>query len=155
MAHPGRNPTPLDPASGSTEGGFSRWPWWRRWFGRRSERAAARFLRGLGYRVLAANVADPAGELDLIALDGATLVVVEVRSTAGDDLEKTAASVDLRKQRKITEATLRFLARKRLLEGVPVRFDVLVLNWPAGARKPAVYHFPHAFEAVGRFQMFH
>src|SRR5919108_2292797 len=97
---------------------FTRWPWWRRWFGRRSERAAAKFLRKLGYRVLAANVADPAGELDLLALDGETLVVVEVRSTASDRpdaLENTAASVDLRKQRKITGATLRFLAARKLL----------------------------------------
>ena len=70
------------------EASFSRWPWWRRWFGRRSERAAARFLRGLGYRVVAANVSDPAGEIDLIALDGQTVVVVEVRSTESDDLER-------------------------------------------------------------------
>ena len=133
-------------------GGFSRWPWWRRWFGRRSERAAARFLRRLGYRILAANVADPAGELDLIALDGQTIVVVEVRSTAGDNLDRTAASVDLLKQRKVTEAAVRFLARKRLLEGVAVRFDVLVLGWPPTAREPVVRHYPHAFEAVGRFQ---
>jgi putative endonuclease len=133
-------------------GGFSRWPWWRRWFGRRSERAAARFLRRLGYRILAANVADPAGELDLIALDGQTIVVVEVRSTAGDNLDRTAASVDLLKQRKVTEAAVRFLARKRLLEGVAVRFDVLVLSWPATAREPVVRHYPHAFEAVGKYQ---
>jgi putative endonuclease len=133
-------------------GGFSRWPWWRRWFGRRSERAAARFLRRLGYRVLAANVSDRDGELDLIALDGPTLVVVEVRSTAGDDLERTAASVDFRKQRKTPAAGVRFLARRGLLEGVAVRFDVLVIGWPPAAREPVVRHYPHAFEAVGRFQ---
>src|SRR4051812_10801896 len=92
------------------EQGFAPRPWWRRWFGRRSERAAAKFLRSLGYRVVAANVSDPAGEIDLIAVDGPTVVVVEVRSTAGDDWERTAASVDLRKQRKITGAAVRFLA---------------------------------------------
>src|SRR5829696_7373317 len=123
-----RGPARPDPPP-PPPGGFSRWPWWRRWFGRRSERAAARFLRGLGYRVVAANVSDPAGEIDLIAVDGQTVVVVEVRSTAGDDWERTAASVDLRKQRKITGAAVRFLARRRLLEGVAVRFDVLVLCW--------------------------
>src|SRR5437016_12498813 len=85
-------------------GDFARWPWWRRWFGRRSERAAARFLRSLGYRILAANVADPAGELDLIALDGQTLVIVEVRSTESADLERAAASVDLRKQRQVSNS---------------------------------------------------
>src|SRR5882672_9335027 len=127
-----RNSEPPSPPSG----GFSRWPWWRRWFGRRSERAAAGFLRKIGYRILAANVADPAGELDLIALDGQTLVIVEVRSTEGADLERAAASVDLRKQRQVSNSALRFLTRRRLLEGVNVRFDVIVLGWPANAREP-------------------
>jgi len=145
------------PAEPKVEPGFTRWPWWRRWFGRRSERAAGKFLRSLGYRVFAANVSDPAGELDLLALDGETLVVVEVRSTASDrsDATKnTAASVDLRKQRKITGATLRFLAARKLLGKIAVRFDVLVLVWPAKSREPAVTHVRHAFEAAGRFQMF-
>ena len=136
--------------------GFTRLPWWRRWFGRRSERFAARYLRKLGYRVLAANVADPAGELDLLAADGDTLVVVEVRSTAGntpDQLDRTAQSVDPRKQRRISDAAVRFLTRRRLLGRVPVRFDVLVLGWPADAATPVVRHFKHAFDAVGRFQM--
>jgi putative endonuclease len=136
---------------------FTRWPWWRRWFGRRSERAAAKYLRSRRLRVLAANVSDPAGELDLLALEGETLVVVEVRSTASDlpdAINNTAASVDLRKQRKITEATLRFLAARKLLGRIAVRFDVLVLSWPAHAREPVVQHIPHAFDATGKFQMF-
>jgi putative endonuclease len=139
------------------EPGFKLWPWWRRWFGRRSERSAARFLRGLGYRVLAANVADTSGELDLLAIDGETLVVVEVRSTSSDRpdaIEQTAASVDLRKQRKITGATSRFLAARNLIGKVAIRFDVLVLCWPAGRREPVFRHIPHAFETTGRFQFF-
>jgi putative endonuclease len=139
------------------EQGFTRWPWWRRWFGHRSERFAARFLRSLHYRVLASNVSDSAGELDLLALDCETLVVVEVRSTALDTseaLDNTAASVDLRKQRRITEATLRFLAERRLLGKIAVRFDVIVIGWPTKASIPTIRHFPNAFEATGKFQMF-
>jgi putative endonuclease len=145
---PRRPPEPGPPAGG----GFARRPWWRRWFGRRSERAAAGYLRRQGFRVLAANVADPAGEIDLIALDGPTLVVVEVRSTAGDDWERTAASVDAAKQRRIADAAVRFLARRNLLGRVDVRFDVLVLTWPEAAREPVVRHVRHAFDAPGRFQ---
>ena len=125
--------------------------------GRRSERSAATYLRTLGYRVLAANVSDPTGELDLLALDGETLVVVEVRSTSSeraDALANTAASVDLRKQRKITAATLRFLNARRLLGKIAVRFDVLVVSWPERAREPVIQHIPHAFQAAGTFQMF-
>jgi putative endonuclease len=132
---------------------FGRWPFWRRWFGRRSERAAARFLRNLGYRILAANVADSEGEIDLLALDGGTLVVVEVRSRSVEDPHVAAATVNYPKQRKHTEATLRFLARRGML-GTTVRFDVLAIGWPPGAREPTVLHIPHAFEATGRFQFF-
>lgn len=149
-------PPPPD-ASAPENRGFERWRWWKRWFGRRSERTAARYLRGLGYRLLAANVSDPAGELDLLALDGDTLVVVEVRSTSADGpeaLENTAASVDLRKQRKITGATLRFLAARRLLGRIAVRFDVLAMSWPPTAREPTIKHVRHAFESTDRFQMF-
>jgi putative endonuclease len=132
---------------------FGRWPFWRRWFGRRSERAAARFLRKLGYRILAANLADREGEIDLMALDGVTLVVVEVRSRSVVDPRVAAETVNYPKQRKLTEATVRFLARRRLL-GANVRFDVLAIAWPPGAREPTVLHIPHAFEATGRFQFF-
>lgn len=149
--------TPTSADSNAPAGGFSRWRWWKRWFGQRSERVAARYLRGLGYRLLAANVADRDGELDLLALDGETLVIVEVRSTSSDRpdaLEQTAASVNYRKQRKITEATSRFLAQRRLLGKLAVRYDILVLAWPEHAREPSIRHIPHAFESTGRFQFF-
>jgi putative endonuclease len=130
----------------------ARLPWWRRWFGSRSERAAGRFLRRLGLRVLVRNYRCPTGEVDLVALDRGCLVFVEVRSTEGPDLDRPAQSVDVEKQRRLTEAALHFLARHRLLDH-PARFDVLTLRWPPGRREPDVRHFPHAFEAVGRFQM--
>src|SRR5439155_5725093 len=109
--------------------GITRWPVFRRWFGDRSERAAARFLRRLGYRVLARNVNLPAGELDLVALDGRTLVFVEVRSTESSDVNRPAASVDGIKQRKLTDVALAFLHKHRLLDH-PARFDVVAVSWP-------------------------
>jgi putative endonuclease len=103
---------------------------------------------------VAANVADRDGELDLIAVDGHTLVIIEVRSTATDNLERTTASVDDRKQRKITGAALRFLKRKRILEKVNLRYDVVVMSWQATAREPIIRHIPNAFEPGDRFQFF-
>jgi len=135
-----------------TSGRFSRWPWWRRWFGQRSERAAASLLRKLGYRILGRNLSDRRGEIDIIAIDGSTVVIVEVRSTAGTDLQRIAASVDAQKQRRLTQAALRFFHRRRL-HNIPIRFDVLVVSWPPTQRRPTIQHFPNAFEAVGRFQM--
>jgi len=136
------------------DAGFSRWPYWRRWFGQRSERAAAKYLRKLGYRILARNVADLRGELDILALDGRTLVVVEVRSTSSTDLERAAASVNYTKQKKLTEATLRYLNRRHLIGKIGVRFDILAVSWPPSAKVPTFWHIPNAFECVGKFQFY-
>ena len=119
------------------------------------ERAAARFLRRLGYRILAANVADPTGELDLLALDGDTLVVVEVRSTAGG---RPRAS----RPRRWTSASSGSSPRRRCASCAaagcsadrgPVRRagPRLAGRTPAN---PSSGTSRHAFEAVGRFQMF-
>jgi putative endonuclease len=131
----------------------ARWPWWRRWFGTRSERAAARFLKRLGYRILVHNYTCPHGELDLVALDGTCIVFVEVRSTGGEDLTRPAVSVDDAKQRRLTNLALHFMQQYRLL-GRAARFDVLALSWPECRREPEIAHYPNAFEAVGRFQMY-
>src|SRR6266704_1112801 len=90
-------------------------PWWRRWFGNRSERAAVRFLKQLGYRILTRNVRNRLGELDVVAVDGRTIVFGEVRSTESHDSTRPAASVDAIKQRRLTDLALRFLQQHKLL----------------------------------------
>ena len=50
--------------------------------GRRGERAAVRALRRAGYRMLARRWKAAGGEeVDVVALDGETVVVVEVKAT--------------------------------------------------------------------------
>jgi putative endonuclease len=125
-------------------------PWWRRWFGTRSERAAARFLKRLGYRILLRNYSCDLGELDIIALDRQCIVFVEVRSTEGTDHSQPAASVDIIKQKRLSRLALYFLKQKRLLNH-SARFDVLTLCWPENQRHPTFQHIKHAFEAVGNY----
>ena len=123
-------------------------PWWRRWFGTRSERSAVRFLRRLGYRILARNYVCPIGEIDVIALDGTCVVFVEVRSTENDDAERAEASVDARKQQRLTRLAMLYLQKNRLLEH-QARFDVLSVSWPQGRSTPTINHLHSAFEARG------
>jgi len=128
-------------------------PWWRRWFGTRSERAAGRFLKRQGFRLLARNYSCPLGELDLVALDRGTLVFVEVRSTEAADVLRPALSVDRAKQARLTNLALHFLQRHGLLDR-PARFDVLAVSWPPNQPEPVIVHYRNAFEAVGQFQMY-
>jgi putative endonuclease len=131
--------------------GFTRMPIWRRWFGHRAERFAAKYLRRQGCRILGRNVDDRLGEIDLLALDGQTIVVVEVRSSETKTFDELAATVNQEKQRRLTYAMLRFVQRRKLWN-VGVRFDVIALRWPAGAREPEVRHYRHAFQSVGKYQ---
>jgi putative endonuclease len=131
--------------------GFTRLPIWRRWFGRRAERYAAKYLRRNRYRILGCNLDDRLGEIDLLALDGQTIVVVEVRSSETKTFDELAATVNHDKQRRLTDATLRFVQRRKLWN-VGVRFDVIAMRWPPGAREPEVRHYRHAFQSVGKYQ---
>jgi putative endonuclease len=134
-----------------TSGAAVKMPWWRRWFGTRSERAAARFLRCEGFRILGRNFHSRLGEIDLIALDRDCVVFVEVRSTGAADLERPSLSVDFAKQRRLSELAVQYLQRHRLL-GRRARFDVVILSWPQDQRSPVIAHHRSAFESVGRFQ---
>jgi putative endonuclease len=51
--------------------------------GRLGEDAAARHLAGLGWTILERNWRCPEGELDIVARDGAGLVVCEVKTRSG------------------------------------------------------------------------
>lgn len=124
-----------------------RMPWWRRWFGRRSERSAELYLKKKGYRILSRNWSCPLGELDLIARHGNVLVFVEVRSTSHETSESAIHSVDTFKQKQLSRLALAFMKQYRLFD-VAARFDVVVLAWPAKAKQPVIQHFENAFEST-------
>ncbi len=138
----------------ATDSDFKRWPFYKLWFGQRAEKAAARYLRRKGHRILAANVHDGLGELDLITLDGTTLVVVEVRSTSQHDPQIAADTVNFAKQKRVCAAALRYLGRRRVLGRVNCRFDIVAVAWPPTQANPTVLHLVQAFDSTGRFQFF-
>ncbi len=123
---------------------------WNRLLGDRGERAAARFLRRQGLRVLLRGYRTRFGEIDLIARDGETLVFVEVKARRQG---VPAEAVTAEKQRRITLAALQFLRKHGLLD-VRSRFDIVAIVWPDERGQPQIEHIPNAFEAVGRGQMF-
>jgi putative endonuclease len=64
------------------------------------------------------------GEVDLVALDGGTLVFIEVKSRRRGTLIGPFDVIDLRKQRQIARAAQHYVARHRLEDRV-ARFDVV------------------------------
>ena len=119
----------------------------RRATGIRGEEEAARFLARCGYAILDKNVRTRAGEIDLVAKEGKTLVFVEVKTRkdlAGDPPE---AAVNTRKQNRLGKLAHGYLKLRRLGE-VPCRFDVVavIVNDEGGVK--AIRHIPNAFSVA-------
>ena len=93
--------------------------------GRRIEEAARGFLQRAGLEPVAANANYRFGELDLVMHDGDTLVFVEVRYRRDDRFGGGAASVDVRKRRRLVLAARQFLAAHRGFRDAGCRFDVV------------------------------
>jgi putative endonuclease len=113
--------------------------------GRAGEDLAQQVLERAGFRIVARNLHLRRAELDLVALDGATLVFVEVRLRRGDRFGSAAESVDARKRRRITEAAVAALARGGLPRAARIRFDVIAID--TAHEPPRVTHFRDAFAA--------
>jgi putative endonuclease len=115
--------------------------------GERGERAAARFLRRAGYKIIDRHYRDQFGEIDVIATDCQRLVFVEVKTRRSAQHEHPAESVDRAKQRRLSRTAAAY-ARRHHLGDTPVRFDIVAVTWPPNVRHPTIEHFPGAFEAV-------
>lgn len=100
--------------------------------GRRGERAAARYLRRRGYRIVTRNFRAAGAEIDLVAMQDGTLVFVEVKTRRTDAAGTAEEAVDERKEKQIRRAAEVFAARYRA-EEYPMRFDVVAIR-AAGRR---------------------
>jgi putative endonuclease len=139
------------------------WTWVRRWlswmprrtprFGDAGEDAAAAYLRRLGWIILERGHRNRLGELDLVALDGDTVVFVEVKARRSSLHGGPEAAITPDKQRRLTRAALAYLKQRGWLER-RARFDVIAIVWPEGKSTPQITHYRNAFEPTGFGQMY-
>ena len=95
--------------------------------GRAGEVLAAAYLELAGLEVTRRNARLAGVEVDLVAREGRTRVVVEVRLRNRSDYGGAAATIDERKRRRLRRAALALLAE----EGGPVRVDVVAMDLAA------------------------
>lgn len=118
--------------------------------GQRGERAAARYLKVRHYRILARNVRNRFGEVDLLAQadDGKTVVVVEVKAGRQGSVHRPEVHVTADKQRRLTALAAQ-LARRYNLTHRPWRFDVIAVEFAPEGRKanPVIRHHRAAFQS--------
>lgn len=118
----------------------------RQRIGHSAEDAAVGFLQSQGLTILLRNFRRRLGELDIVARDGAVLVIAEVRTRSSERYGGAAASVDVRKQNKLLRAAAQLLQQRKDLAKCRVRFDVIVVHRPA-SRHMQVEWIKHAFVA--------
>jgi|SRR3954447_17758923 len=93
--------------------------------GRRGEDAACRFLRKHGYKVLYRNFRHRGGgEIDVVCRDGETLVFVEVKTRANEELRRPFEDIKGFQKRQIAKGALIWL---RMLDNpeIAYRCDVV------------------------------
>lgn len=117
----------------------------RRALGIEGEARAAAHLAARGYRILARNTRAGRVEIDLVALRGATLVFVEVKTRRSRGAGLPEEAVDFRKRERLVQGAAAWLAAHPRRAG-SVRFDVVACERDAAGRW-TVRHLEGAFDA--------
>lgn len=113
--------------------------------GREAEAYALRHLQQHGLQLIAQNWLCKRGELDLVMLDGDTVVFVEVRYRRHSAWGGALESVDFRKQEKLILAAQLFLQKESRWADAACRFDVVAVEGNAKSGSPLNW-IKHAFE---------
>ncbi|MFQ5429884.1 MAG: YraN family protein [Phycisphaerae bacterium] len=117
----------------------------RKDIGRAGERAACRYLRRRGYRLLERNFTCSAGEIDLVCYGDGCIVFVEVKTLTDDAEADPEDKITPTKQRQVARAARVWLAEHREPE-CAYRFDAVSVVLPRKGR-PRIRHIAEAFSA--------
>ncbi len=115
--------------------------------GRRGEDIAHRYLRRRGYTIIARNYRARSGvsELDIIAREGETVAIVEVKTRSRGDHGPPERAIGSEKRRKLFRGAREYV-RRCGADWSHVRFDIItvVLTDP-----PAIEHYRDVFPLSG------
>ena len=102
---------------------------YRKYLGQAGEDYACRFIEEQGLEVLERNWRDSnRGELDILAREGNTAVVVEVRTRVGIGYGSALESIDTRKVLKLRRLAAQWARQRRLFS--KLRIDIIALTVP-------------------------
>ncbi len=100
----------------------------KRAIGQQFEQQACAYLKQQGLKLKEKNAQFRSGEIDLIMLDGAQLVFVEVRYRKHQSFGGAAASVNYHKQQKLIKAAQLYLLKHFGNQPPTCRFDVVAMQ---------------------------
>lgn len=114
--------------------------------GKQGEELAARYLTEKGYKILETNWRFGRNELDLIAEEGRTLVIAEVKTRHSELFGEPELAVTREKQRAIIRSANAYVRWKR--REVDVRFDIVSIL--IRGEKIVINHIQDAFYPMVR-----
>lgn len=113
-------------------------------FGKMGEQMTARYLTDKGYIILEHNYRRGHLEIDLIALDGDELVIVEVKSRAYDNILQPEAAVDHKKRQALIRLANEYVKSHNRKENV--RFDIITVVSKEGGTE--IKHLKNAYNVM-------
>ena len=121
----------------------------RRRTGQIAEDLVAERLIAEGWEIVERNARTRYGELDIVALDGRTLVFVEVKGARADTIfgpEKPILSIDFTKQRRVRRLGTAWMAERREFPPFDdIRFDAVGVTLDRAGRPIEIEHIEGAF----------
>lgn len=113
--------------------------------GRAGEEFACSYVKGLGYAVLGCNLRFGRREVDILAMDGDVLVVIEVKTRLSQEFGMPEEQISSSKLRSLSQLASRISAIHR---GATVRVDVIAIRasgfGPHGLIDPNLSHIHNA-----------
>ncbi len=108
------------------------------------ERVAVQHLLAAGYRIVDRNWRCDLGEIDVVALDGSTVVVCEVKTRSGLGFGSGLEAVTRGKAVRLRRLGRRWLAEHEAPSWVALRFDIVAVHRRRRG-VPEVVHLRGAF----------
>lgn len=108
------------------------------------ERVAVEHLLDAGYEIVDRNWRCDLGEIDVVAFDGATVVVCEVKTRSGPGFGSGLEAVTAEKAARLRRLGRRWLEEAAAPPWVALRFDVIAVH-RARTGPPEVVHLRGAF----------
>ena len=107
--------------------------------------AALAYLKEQGFRILARDWRSRLGQIDIVAEDGDTLVLIEVKARRGVGFGTPEEAVDARKQRKL-RTLLELYRAQTHRQKQPCRIDVIGLLMDGALTVTSVQHIRDAVQ---------
>lgn len=112
--------------------------------GKYGEELAAKFLTGLDYKVIERNYLIRGGEIDIVALDGETTVIVEVKLRGSGEFGSAVESITTSKLRSLVKTTKFYALEKNIRGGL--RIDLIAIDFVSGETK--IEHIQNITEGI-------